>query len=223
MELRILPILVIYILSNGCISDKTCSDQDRSCSPKATLMSLLVSAPDGIYMYATNTSYSGKLTVLGPGTLDSSLNFICGQQRIFSNIIDTKCSKYAPLVSTPLVSASSLNVLYADLPTTGVPIRGPFGTIIAQDYSNLFFLDLEVTLEAAGLGNQTYWSFGDGNGGAAADTCSNGEDDGSLSTLGATGSTVVKNQASWFSTNIYSCSNMLKVLCLCYVPTSGGG
>ncbi|MGJ4744837.1 hypothetical protein ACQV5M_00625 [Leptospira sp. SA-E8] len=186
-------------------------------------MSLLVSAPDGIYMYATNTSYNGNLSVLGAGNLDPSLNFICGQERLFSNIIDTKCSKYAPLVSTSLVSASSLNVFYADLPTTGVPIRGPFGTQISQDYSNLFFLDLDVTLEEAGLGNQTFWSFGDGSGGAAADTCTNGTDDGSLSTLGAAGNTLVKTQASWFATDIRGCAEFHKILCLCYVPSSGGG
>ncbi|GBF38873.1 putative lipoprotein [Leptospira johnsonii] len=155
--------------------------------------------------------------------MDSSLNFICGQQRIFSNIIDTKCSKYAPLVSTSLVAASSLNAFYSDLPTTGVPIRGPFGTQIALDYANLFTVDLEYTLSAGGLGGLTFWSFGDGNGNAAADTCSNGEDDGSLSTLGATGNTALKNQASWFATDIRGCAELHKVLCLCYVPSSGGG
>ncbi|PJZ48525.1 hypothetical protein CH362_14765 [Leptospira saintgironsiae] len=223
MALRILLVLFFCILSGGCLTDKTCSDQDRTCSSQANLMSLLISAPEGIYMYSTNTGYNGNLSVLGPGTLDSSLNFICGQQRLFSNIIDTKCSKYAPLVSTSLVSASSLNALYSDLPTTGVPIRGPYGTIIAQDYSNLFALDLEVTLEAAGLGNQTFWSFGDGNGGAAADNCTNGTDDGSLSTLGQAGNTLVKTQSSWFATDIRGCGELHKILCLCYVPTAGGG
>ncbi|WP_244283267.1 hypothetical protein [Leptospira neocaledonica] len=186
-------------------------------------MSLLVSAPEGIYIYATNTGFTGNLSVLGPGSLDPSLNFICGQERLFSNIIDTKCSKYAPLVSTSLVSASSLNAMYGDLPTTGVPIRGPYGKQIAVDYSNLFAVDLDVTLEAAGLGNQTFWSFGDGNGGAAADTCTDGTDDGSLSTLGQTGNTLVKTQASWFATDIRGCGEIHKILCLCYVPTSGGG
>lgn len=102
-------------------------------------------------MYATNTNYNGNLSILGPGSLDASLNLICDQERFFSNIIDTKCSKYAPLVSTSLVSASSLNVLYADLPTTGVPIRGPYGAQIALDYANLFAVDLDTSLEAAGL------------------------------------------------------------------------
>ncbi|WP_244244849.1 hypothetical protein [Leptospira koniambonensis] len=173
-------------------------------------------------MYATNTSYNGKLSILGSGFLDSSLNTICQQERLFSNIIDSKCSKYAPLVSTPTVSASSLNALYGDLPTTGVPIRGPFGTIIAQDYSNLFAVDLNISLEGAGLGNQTFWSFGDGGGGAAADNCSNGND-GTSSSLGQAGNTLVKTVDSWFATDIYSCSQQHKVLCLCYVPTSGGG
>ncbi|EMK00917.1 putative lipoprotein [Leptospira sp. B5-022] len=221
MTVRILFVIFFYIFASGCLSDKTCSDQDRSCSPKATLMNLLFSAPEGIYMYASNTSFNGKLTVLGPGSLDSSLNFLCGQERIFSNIIDTKCSKYAPLVSTTLVSASSLNALYADLPTTGVPIRGPFGTQISLDFANLFTVNLDVTLEAGGLGNQTFWSFGDGNGDAAADNCNNGEDDGALSTLGQIGNTQVSTQGSWFATDIRSCAQPHKILCLCYVPTSG--
>ncbi|WP_243396216.1 hypothetical protein [Leptospira hartskeerlii] len=186
-------------------------------------MSILVSAPDGIYLYATNTSYNGKLAVLGTGSLDPSLNFICGQQRIFSNIIDTKCSKYAPLVSTSLTPAASLNTSYSDFPTTGVPIRGPFGTIIAQDYANLFAVDLEDTMVSAGIADQTVWSFSDGNG--VYDTtnnCSNGDDDGSLSTFGSAGSTALKNQASWFNTGTRSCSELHSILCLCYVPTSGG-
>ncbi len=173
-------------------------------------------------MYATNTSYTGNLSILGPGSIDASLNFICGQQRIFSNIIDSKCSKYVPLVSTSLVAASSLNALHSDLPVLGVPIRGPFGTIIAESYSVLFTADLNTTLQGAGLGNQTFWSFGDGNGGGGLDTCSNG-DDGTSSSLGHIGNTLVYVQSSWFSTDSRSCSESHKVLCLCYVPTSGGG
>ncbi|TGK44512.1 hypothetical protein [Leptospira andrefontaineae] len=222
MRFRILLILFFYVLMSGCITDKTCSDEDRTCSIKATLTSLLFSAPDGIYMYATNTSYTGNLAILGPGSIDSSLNFICGQQRLFSNIIDTKCSKYAPLVSTSLVSASSLNAFYSDLPVLSVPIRGPSGTIIGPDYSTLFAVDLNITLQGAGLGSQTFWSFGDGNGGGGLETCLNG-DDGTSSSLGQIGNTLVYTQGSWFSTDSRSCSETHKVLCLCYVPTSGGG
>ncbi|WP_246048706.1 hypothetical protein [Leptospira sarikeiensis] len=201
---------------------KTCSDQDRTCSPTANLLSILFSGPEGIYIYATNASYQGNLSVLGPSNLDSSLNFLCGQELAFSNMISNSCSKVAPMVSTLAVSVNQTDLLYADFPMTGVPVRGPNGTMVATDYGNLFTLDLEASLEAAGTGNISFWTFSDVGGNYSADNCSDGEDNTS-SIFGETGISNTTISGGWFGGNVFGCNQTYKILCMCYVPTSGGG
>ncbi|TGL61405.1 hypothetical protein [Leptospira sarikeiensis] len=218
---RIFLILILSLFVQTCITDKTCSDQDRTCNPQANLLSLLLLGPDGIYIYASNASYQGNLSVLGTGALDSSLNFLCGQELAFSNMTSNRCSKVAPLVSTTLVPVNSIDIFYADFPTTEYPVRGPNGTMVASDYASLFTVDLEVSLEKAGTGNISFWSFSDGAGNTATDSCSNGEDNTSL--LGASGVSNVTTSGSWLGTSTVTCSQTHKVLCMCYIPVSGGG
>ncbi|TGK04562.1 hypothetical protein EHO58_11735 [Leptospira selangorensis] len=221
MKLRILAILFFCILSNGCISDKICSDQDRSCNPVASLLSL-ISAPEGIYVYSSTPSYGGNLSILGAGNLDSSLSTICKQERAFAPILDVGCQSVAPLVSTLLVSANNLTSLYTDIPTN-LPMRGgPTGTILADDLASFFTVDLHVTLEAAGLGSTDFWTYGDLNGNYASGvTCNDGSDNSNAFT-GYVG-TPLASAVGWNSVFAAGCDQAYKVFCICYRPVSGGG
>ncbi len=181
-----------------------------------------VSAPAGVYVYPTTTYYQGNLDLYGG--LDASLQIICQNDRLLAPIIDLQCQAVAPLVSTSLVPANNLNLLYSDIPYNGPQVRGPFGTIISVQVSTLFASDLVNSFFAAGLGDDVFWSFGDGSGNYAADNCANGTD-GTSNSLGQLGSPTIKTQANWFATNILSCSEYHRVLCICYTPqvASGGG
>ncbi|WP_246052686.1 hypothetical protein [Leptospira semungkisensis] len=205
------------------MSEKTCSSQDRGCNSAQQVLSLF-SAPSGVYVYPTSTSYQGNLSILGAGALDSSLSVICGRDKLLAPIIDLGCSKVAPMVSTSLVSFNAINTFYADIPYTGTPVRGPKGGIIADDLSTLFASDLKMSLSAAGLGigGQLYWSFSDGSGSVSSDTCNDGGDN-TGAYNGAVGSTTISAVGSWFNVNSASCSESHRVLCLCYHPLSSSG
>ncbi|TGL61403.1 hypothetical protein [Leptospira sarikeiensis] len=221
MFYRLFLILFFSFSLTECITDKTCSDEDRSCSVEALILSKF-SAPSGIYVYSSSATYKGNLAILGTGTLDASLHSICQNDRLLAPIIDQNCQSVAPLVSTSAVPANDLNLLYADLPYNGVAIRGPFGALITQEMSTLFSSgDLQLSLSAAGLGDSLFWSFGTGNGGYAADDC-NGGTDSTSGSLGQLGSPKVVTQGSWFATDILSCSQSHRILCICYVPPASG-
>ncbi|WP_246050725.1 hypothetical protein [Leptospira langatensis] len=202
------------------MSEKTCSSQDRGCNAEQQVLSLF-SAPSGVYIYPTSTSYQGNLSILGSGTLDASLSVICERDRLLAPIVDLGCSKVAPMVSTSLVSFNAINTFYADIPYTGTPVRGPKGTIIADDLSTLFSADLKVSLSTAGLGigSQFYWTFSDGSGAYASDNCNNGVDNTTIFN-GAVGSTTLVTAGTWFNPTIASCIERHRVLCLCYHPLS---
>ncbi|TGN03346.1 hypothetical protein [Leptospira dzoumogneensis] len=223
MKFRTLTILFFCVLSNGCISDKICSDQDRSCSPVASLLSLF-SAPSGIYVYSTSVPYGGNLSIFGAGNLDSSLSTICKQERPFAPILDVGCESTAALVSTSLVYANNLTSLYADIPTN-IPMRGgPTGTILADDLASFFTLDLHVTLEAGGLGSTNFWTYSDVSGNyASGGTCNDGIDN-TTAYGGYAGSPLLSTVDTWFNVQAPTCDQALRILCICYRPdTSGGG
>ncbi|MEI1279720.1 hypothetical protein V6Z05_15425 [Leptospira venezuelensis] len=222
MRQRIFLILFLGFLTQTCMSTKTCSDHDRSCSLMENLLSLF-SAPSGIYVYSSIPTYAGNLALLGSGTLDASLQTICKQERIFASVLDTGCQNVAPLVSTSLTSANNLASFYSDIPTN-LPMRGgPTGLILADDLASFFTLDLHITMEAAGLGTTEFWTYGDGNGNYAAGvTCNDGDDNTSAST-GYIGSPLFSAAGTWNNVQAANCDQAYKVFCICYRPNNSGG
>lgn len=221
MIYRIFLILLFSLFTQTCMSEKTCSNQDRTCSPIANLLSL-VSAPEGLYLYSSFPR-TGNLAILGTGTLNPSLQTICSQDRPFAPIIDYGCQSVAPLVSTGNVSASNLTSLYASISTT-IPVRGPSGTIISDDLTSLFASDLKTSLSEAGIINSSYWSFSDAAGNFyAANSCNNGEDNTSSYT-GYVGSPTVVAFESWYGGGVgVPCNEQHPVICICYRPVESGG
>ncbi|TGK44513.1 hypothetical protein [Leptospira andrefontaineae] len=219
---RIFLIFFLGFLTQTCMSTKTCSDHDRSCSLMENLLSLF-SAPTGIYVYSSLPTYAGNLAILGTGTLDASLQTICKQERTFASILDSGCQSVAPLVSTLAVSANNLTSLYADIPTN-LPMRGgPTGIILADDLASFFSLDLHVTLEAGGLGTTEFWTYGDGTGNYAAGvTCNDGDDNTSAFT-GYIGSPLLSAAGTWNNVQAANCDQAYKVFCICYRPVSPPG
>ncbi|MEI1279719.1 hypothetical protein V6Z05_15420 [Leptospira venezuelensis] len=213
-----IPLLFAFFIQS-CITEKTCSDKDRSCSTEGLILSLFT-APEGIYIYSTITSYQGNLSILGAGALDASLQQICSRDRLLASIIDFKCQSVAPLVSTTLVPANNLNSLYSTIPYNGVSVRGPNGTLVSQEMSTLFAYDLKASLTSAGIEGGRYWSFSDGNGNYGA-SCSDGTDN--SSTIGSVLDPTIVTQSNWFASQSPTCSQYHKVLCICYVPSSSSG
>ncbi len=214
---RILFILILNLSLNGCLSTDICSDQDRGCNPMQLLLSLF-SFASGHYVYASAASYGGNLAILGTGTLDASLQTICKSERAFAPIVNTTCQSMIPLVSTLTVSVNNTTALYADFQTTGVPVRGPTGTLIADDFTSFLTLDLQVSLQTAGLGNITFWTYSDGTGNYdGSSNCSDG-DDNTISFSGDVGVSNLATAGTWFNTNAFTCDQAHYVLCICYNP-----
>lgn len=222
MIYRIVLSIFFGFSAQACMDVKTCSDQDRSCSPMASILSYF-SAPEGIYVYSTGVAYGGNLAILGTGTLDASLQTICKQERPLAAILDTGCQDVAPLVSTLAVSANNLTSLYSTIPTN-VPMRGgPTGTILADDLNSFYSLDLHVTLEAGGLGTANFWTYGDGTGNYASGvTCNDGDDNTSANT-GYIGSPLFSAAGTWNNVQAANCDQAYRILCICYRPVAAGG
>ncbi|TGL61406.1 hypothetical protein [Leptospira sarikeiensis] len=212
---RFLIILGLAALIQTCNTNEHCSAVDCP-----TYFGRILPVGEGIFLFATSRSYNGNLSVLGPERLDDSLNYLCKQEGSLITTTNNLCYKYAPLISTFSTPANSLGTNYEDMPLIDVPIRSLFGTFIARDFVNLFSSDLEISLERAGLGRQTFWSFGDRTGLQASNNCLNGNDDGTLFLRGTVGNTLNKARESWFETDIRSCAEFHKILCLCYNPGS---
>ncbi|TGL61407.1 hypothetical protein [Leptospira sarikeiensis] len=217
---RVLLILPFLLFTQACMSEKTCSDQDRTCSVQANILSFFT-APEGVYVYSSSAR-TGNLAVLGSGTLDPSLHTICSQDRPFAPIIDIGCSSVAPLVSSATVSANSLTSLYADIPTT-IPVRGPSGTIISDGLTSLFGVDLKTTLANAGISNGSFWSFSDGEGSSAPSVSCNSGDDYTDAYTGAIGNSILTTALSWFASTSDYCNSLHPILCICYRPVATGG
>ncbi|EPG64383.1 hypothetical protein EHQ27_19275 [Leptospira wolffii] len=212
--------LFVALLLPNCLSEKTCSNQDRSCSLEANLASILFSPP-GIYLYSTLNTYQGNLA--NSIVLDTNLSIICTNERLFAPITSS-CSNLAPFVSTSFAPMSAITGFYIDFPTTGVPLRGPFGTILADDFNSVFTTDLKSTMSDAGLGTGLFWTFGDANGGyggTTATTCADGTDN--TTGTGAAGSPLNSASTTWFGSSLVNCVDTYRLLCMCYSPASGGG
>lgn len=221
MTYRIFPILLFSLFTQTCMSEKTCSNQDRTCSPIANLLSF-VSAPEGLYLYSTSAR-NGNLAILGAGTLDSSLHTICSQERPFVPIIDFGCQNVAPFIATSVVGANNLTSLYADIPTN-IPVRGPSGTIVSDDLPSVFSLDLKTSFSNAGISNSSFWAFADAAGNFyAANSCNNGEDN-TGSYAGYVGSPTIVAFESWYGGGVgVPCSESHPIICICYRPVASGG
>ncbi|MGJ4744836.1 hypothetical protein ACQV5M_00620 [Leptospira sp. SA-E8] len=199
----------LLLFSNACMSSDVCSDTDKSCNTKELLFSIF-STPKGIYLYSTQ-SYQGDLAKYG-SSLEDSLQNICTSNKLFSNITDFSCSNVLPVVSTSTNALYNFATNYGLPNSTDYPVRGPKGDLLTTSWSNLF-TSLAVTLEAAGVTSQTFWTFS-GSGGTynSADNCSNGTD---ISFTGAIGSPT-DSTSIWVNSGAPVCSESHPIICLCY-------
>ncbi|TGL35201.1 hypothetical protein EHQ52_12045 [Leptospira koniambonensis] len=206
----ILPILFLNIFYGACISDKSCSDKDRSCNVIENILYLLP-VPQGIYFYSTALSYQGNLAVYG-SSLDESLLNICTNNRLFATTINTTCSNILPFVSTPTNGIPSFPGLFGVPDNTSYPIRGARGDIISNTWGNMF-TSIQISLQQAGVISQAYWTFA-GAGGGYNNTynCTDGTDTGAT---GAIGSPVL-TATSWLYETSAACSESHPIICLCY-------
>ncbi|TGL35205.1 hypothetical protein EHQ52_12065 [Leptospira koniambonensis] len=206
------------ILYYNCLGDKTCSDEDKSCSVQAAISSFL-SVPDGVYIYSTITKYQGNLASYG-STLDESTQNICKNEKLFSSLINQYCPEVRAIIPTPLAPLYNFETVYG-LKSTSFPVFGPTGITIIDGWSNMVSGEavLNISLAAAGLGTEKFWSFSDTTGNVITDTCNNGTDTtGTYSgALGYTTST----DSDWLNLggdDIDSCDVSYRVLCVCFTP-----
>ncbi|MEI1279722.1 hypothetical protein V6Z05_15435 [Leptospira venezuelensis] len=192
------------------MSSKVCSDHDKNCNIQEQILSM-ISAPQGIYLYTTQTSYRGNLAAYG-SSLESSLHNICTSNRLFASIINTSCSNVLPVVSTATHSISNFPGDYGIPDNTNYPIRGARGEIIATSWTNLF-PGLLLSLQQAGVTSQSYWTFSN-TGGAfnTADNCINGTSTGAAGAIGSPSDVTT----SWLISGAPACTDSHPIICLCY-------
>lgn len=205
-----LSLFFLILSSNACMSSKVCSDQDKNCSIQEQIYSL-ISAPQGIYLYATQTSYQGNLAAYG-STFENSLHNICTDNRIFASIINTSCMNVLPVVSTSTNALYNFTSLYSIPNNTSYPVRGARGGILASSWANIFS-SLFMTMEQAGVTSQPFWTFSNSGGVYnSADNCINGTDTGATGGVGSpTDATNV-----WLLSGAPACSESHPIICLCY-------
>ncbi|WP_246048704.1 hypothetical protein [Leptospira sarikeiensis] len=193
------------------MSSDTCSDKDRSCGVEGQILSIF-SAPQGIYLYSTQTSYQGDLAKYG-SSFEDSLHNICTGNRLFASIINSSCSNVLPLVSTSTHNLSNFPTDYGMPDTSSYPVRGAKGDIIANSWN--LFLDENplITLQAAGVVSQNFWTFSSlGGVYNSADNCIAGT---SNSAAGAIG-TPDEPTNGWVSSGAPGCSEYHPIICACY-------
>ncbi|TGL61397.1 hypothetical protein [Leptospira sarikeiensis] len=210
--------IILFSFSfSGCFTDKTCSGDDKSCSPEAMISSYLAFSQDAIYIYSTNQKFQGNLAAYGT-TEEESLQNICKNEKFFSGLANQFCPNVQAIVSTanaPLFDYSS---------EYGVPgnvnILGPTGILIADNWSAFFgssAMPLKTTLSAAGLGSELFWTFSDSAGNQSSDCSSgNSKDFEIVGSIGTPNSTAV-NWLNGASPNTSYCDKSLRILCICYI------
>ncbi|MGJ4786560.1 hypothetical protein [Leptospira koniambonensis] len=192
------------------MSSKVCSDNDKNCSIQEQIYSI-ISAPQGIYLYTTQTSYQGNLAAYG-STLDDSLHNICTTNRIFASMINTSCSNVLPVVSTSTSPMYNFGTLYSIPDNTSYPVRGSKGGIIANSWTNMF-PSLLMTLEQAGVTSQTFWTFANTGGTYnSADNCIDGTIVGAAGAIGSP----TDNSTNWLLSGAPGCTESHPIICLCY-------
>ncbi|PKA15890.1 hypothetical protein CH363_10250 [Leptospira haakeii] len=205
-----LSFFFFILSSNACMSSKVCSDQDKNCSIQEQIYSM-ISAPQGIYLYSTQTTYQGNLAAYG-STLDDSLHNICTVNRVFASIINPSCMNVLPLVSTSTNVMYNFPGLYGVPDNVNFPIRGARGELIANTWSNLF-AGLFLTFEQAGVTSQTFWTFANGGGGYnSADNCIVGTNTGATGAIGSP----IDNTTNWPLTGAPACAESHPIICVCY-------
>lgn len=220
---RLLLVIPFVIFLPGCLSKETCSNQDRSCSVEAQVLSLF-SAPEGIYLYPTTSTFDGNF-VSDSALLFNRLQSLCQEDRFLAPIISQTCGSVIPFVSTPDSNISDFTSAHS-VPGTGVPVRGPFGAVLANSWGEFYFSSensILVSLTDAGLGTENYWTFSDSSGfyisEGAYGSCNGGTTNiaDTEQAYGYYGSPV-SNTTGWVSESTTSCNTPMRVLCLCYTP-----
>lgn len=213
-------ILLFSFLSLGCITDKTCSDDDKSCSPQALLTSY-ISIPNGVYIYSTSTKYQGNLAAYG-STLEFSGQNICKGEKLFSSLANQFCSDVWALISSDSVPLYTFSSSFSS--PTNVPVFGPTGIQLANNWTEFIStetpLPLTRSLAEAGLGTEDFWSFSLESG-TPGGNCSTGTDKGS-ELSGSIGSANTKD-SDWLSPGgdtSDNCNTFHRVLCTCFTPDS---
>ncbi|TGK44509.1 hypothetical protein [Leptospira andrefontaineae] len=211
-------IILISFLSLGCITDKTCSDDDKSCNPQALLTSYF-SIQNGVYIYSTSTKYQGNLAAYG-STLEFSGQNICKSEKLFSSLVNQFCPDVWALISSDSVPLYDFSTSFS-LPTN-IPVFGPTGIQLANNWDEFMSiqtpLSLTRSLAEAGLGTEDFWSFA-AQGGIASGNCNIGTDNTS-EFFGAIGSANTKD-SNWLSPGGEStgnCDSSHRVLCICFNP-----
>ncbi|PJZ26568.1 hypothetical protein CH352_04985 [Leptospira hartskeerlii] len=203
----------------NCLGDKTCSDEDKSCSTQALLTSALT-VPNGIYIYSTLTTYQGNLAAFD-STPEISGQNICRGEKLFSSLVNQFCPDVWAFISTESVPLSSFATSFSA--PINLPVFGPTGLQLASTWDNftLGSVSLDRPLSDAGLGTDDFWTFaGTPGGGLAANNCNIGSDNTNI-VSGATGSAKSKN-TDWLnpSAATATCDTRHRVLCVCFTPDS---
>ncbi|TGL61400.1 hypothetical protein [Leptospira sarikeiensis] len=211
-------ILLFSLLSFGCISDKTCSDEDKSCNTQALFTSYF-GIPSGVYIYSTSTKYQGNLAAYG-STLEISGQNICRGEKLFSSLVNQLCPDVWALIASDSVPLYDFPTSYS-LPTN-IPVLGPTGIQLANNWGEFMStetpLPLNRSLAEAGLGTEDFWSFSIESG-APSNNCNIGTDKGS-ELNGLIGSANTKD-SDWLSPggdSSENCDTFHRVLCTCFTP-----
>ncbi|TGK44508.1 hypothetical protein [Leptospira andrefontaineae] len=214
----ILVVLLYSSLYYNCLSDKTCSDDDKSCSPQAFFSSLFI-IPSGVYIYSTNTKYQGNLAAYG-STFEESGQNICKQEKLFSSLVNQFCSEVRALISTSTVGYSNFSETFS---VPDLPVYGPTGSLLNSNWSSFETGagGLKLTFAEAGLGPDDFWSFTEAGGVISSNNCNAGIDN-SVELFGVIGSASTK-ASDWMNLggeSTASCDSYHRVYCICYTTSS---
>ncbi|MCR1794232.1 hypothetical protein [Leptospira sp. id769339] len=213
-------ILITVLCSSlyyNCLSDKTCSDEDKSCSSQALLTSIL-SVPNGIYIYSTINTYQGNLAAYGSGPEIGGQN-ICKGEKLFSSLVNQFCPDVWAFISSESVPLFTFTNAFS-VPSN-LPIYGPTGILISDTWEDFVLGEVspKQPLSSSGLGDGDFWTFSTIGGGLAGDNCNAGSDNTS-EFFGAVGSPSTKNN-DWINPggeSFSSCDSRYRVLCVCFTP-----
>ncbi|MGJ4786558.1 hypothetical protein [Leptospira koniambonensis] len=202
--------ILFSFLSFGCITDKTCSDHDKTCNISELLISSAID-PGGIYLYSTQQYYQGNLAAYG-SNLQSSLTNICYEARFFAQTI-SNCSNVLPFASSDTTSISAYET---DFSLNGaLPVRGARGELLFDTWTDVFVENPKLTMSTAGVISEKFWTFTISGGLYQPSTsCTNGvnSDNGDVGAAGDPNSTAL----IWYGATNDACNNYRKVLCICY-------
>lgn len=213
-------ILLVFLYSSlyyNCLSDKTCSDEDRSCNSQALLTSFF-SVPEGIYIYSTTTKYQGNLAAYGSLPETSGQN-ICAGEKLFSSLVNQFCPQVFAMISTESVSLNSFPTSY--FVSSSLPVLGPTGIQLSSSWDNFTIGEnsLDRPLADAGLGTDDFWTFSSVGGGLAGSNCSMGTDN--TSEFGGAIGSATSKDPDWMNQggeSVVSCDTSHRVLCVCFTP-----